>query len=388
MPLSKRMFGNNSSAKVWGFILAAPFLGLNLVAAQPADEPQELYRAEDEVTVIETEVGLDQFVGPGQERAFDQPQAQVDVRFVGQEREAVTTPQPERAGFVNDLSQEQAGSPQSGPAETVQIQDTLLMRLNAALRRAIEQNQQLKDDNQQLDRDVKNYMGQKRIDVNRINSIMLERDAYKKQTERILGIKEKLEDNISRYKEAYREKEQKYEDKISSLQRQLKIKEQQPVSAEALAQTVKPDATAETSMDVRKKSLAVIDMADSLTEQKNRLKREKGKIHYNMGNVFFHQGLYERALAEYRQAVSLMPDDPSAHFNLAFISSDFVLDQKRALIHYKHYLRLNPGASDAELVKEKILEAELDLQSRTQSSLENDLNKYRERIYTYQSSGP
>ena len=89
-----------------------------------------------------------------------------------------------------------------------------------------------------------------------------------------------------------------------------------------------------------------------------------------MGNIYFQKGEFEIAVREYYQAVTLMPDDPDAHYNLAFVSGGYLEDYKTALKHYQMYLYLSPNARDIKFVKEKILQAKLALRSRVDSPLE------------------
>ena len=99
-----------------------------------------------------------------------------------------------------------------------------------------------------------------------------------------------------------------------------------------------------------------------------------------MGNIYFHQGKYKKAVGEYRQALTLTPQDPNAHYNLALVSGEFLKDLKTALNHYRQYLALRPGAEDSALVEEKILEAELILRTQIPSSLEEDIKKEMGRV--------
>ena len=75
---------------------------------------------------------------------------------------------------------------------------------------------------------------------------------------------------------------------------------------------------------------------------------------------------------EYYQAVTLMPNDPDAHYNLAFVSGVHLKDYRTALKHYKMYLYLNPKAKDRPFVNEKIIEAELQMRGKTDSILEKE----------------
>ena len=85
-------------------------------------------------------------------------------------------------------------------------------------------------------------------------------------------------------------------------------------------------------------TLDLISNIDSYNINDERLRMDSAKAHYNMGNIYFFKGEYEIAAREYYQAVTLMPNDPDAHYNLAFISGEHLNDQKTALKHYQMYL--------------------------------------------------
>ncbi len=129
------------------------------------------------------------------------------------------------------------------------------------------------------------------------------------------------------------------------------------------------------------KSMEVIQMIDRFHEETEALRKDEARVHYNMGNVYFYQGKYEKALLEYREAVTLMPEDPKAHFNLAFVSSEFMKDWDTAVPHYRQYLMLEPEAKDAALVQEKLLEAELIKRTTIPSDLEKDVRKEHSGYY-------
>jgi tetratricopeptide (TPR) repeat protein len=101
-------------------------------------------------------------------------------------------------------------------------------------------------------------------------------------------------------------------------------------------------------------------------------KEELSKAHYNMGNIFFQRGEYQRAVVEFYQAVDLSPYDADTHYNLAFVSGEYLKDQETALKHYQWYLYLRPEAEDIDLVKEKMAAAKLSIRSRIDSPLDKD----------------
>ena len=356
---------------------------------------------EDNVTVVETdlETGEVSRFTPDLEPAAGLLGPKVEVKFITDRNALPETksslpsllepslPVQETAHESSQSSQDiDAGvqDPEEG-WDVQELDNKMIIQLNASLKEMIERNSELIERNQELDRDLKSYVGQKRIDSNRITSMSVERDAYKKQAERILTIKERLEDNIAQYKTRQRQKEEDLQAQIVGLRAKIERQEKAlalgtPLSLDGERED-KRLVSSESSLDTHQKTLKVLTMLNEFSEKTQQAQKDEGKIHYNMGNIFFHQGQYARAAKEYREAVVLMPDDYNAHFNLAFVSSEFMLDPKTALKHYKMYLQLNTGADDAALVKEKILAAELDLSSKTDSSLEGDLLDYRRQMY-------
>ena len=66
----------------------------------------------------------------------------------------------------------------------------------------------------------------------------------------------------------------------------------------------------------------------------------------------------------------MTPNDPDTHYNLAFVSGEYLGDQETALKHYQWYLYLKPDASDVDAVKEKIVEAKLAMRGRIDSQID------------------
>jgi len=135
---------------------------------------------------------------------------------------------------------------------------------------------------------------------------------------------------------------------------------------------------AQSSDDVanyEEKTLELLAKIDAFTEEDPTLRMDAARAHYNMGNIYFEKGKYEIASREYYQAVALMPNDPDAHYNLAYVCGEYLHDFKTAYKHYKMYLYLKPGAIDAHLVRGKMHEAELSLRASVDSPLEEDAKK-------------
>jgi tetratricopeptide (TPR) repeat protein len=140
----------------------------------------------------------------------------------------------------------------------------------------------------------------------------------------------------------------------------------------AMASDDKEEAVASPEVIGREgETMDLLSKIDAFTETDERLRADAARAHYNMGNIYYQKGEYEIAAREYYQAVTLMPDDPDAHYNLALTSSEKLHDFKTALKHYKMYLYLNPDAKDVAFVHEKIVEAELNLRSHVDSKLDD-----------------
>ena len=158
-----------------------------------------------------------------------------------------------------------------------------------------------------------------------------------------------------------------------------------PETAAAPEVTFAPDerVLGDAAFQDRVRSQSVIAMLDQMSERNEGLRADEGRVHYNMGNIFFHQGDYERARDEFRMAVRLMPYDANAHFNLAFVSWEYLEDFKTALEHFQQYLWLNPEAEDASLVKEKIIAAQMEVMGSIDSILEKEVKDERMRRWKY-----
>ncbi len=128
--------------------------------------------------------------------------------------------------------------------------------------------------------------------------------------------------------------------------------------------------TTEQVKDRENKTLDLLSRIDAFNEVDPNLKMDAAKAHYNMGNIYFEKGEYEIAVREYYQAVTLMPDDPDAHYNLAYVSGEYLNDQTTALKHYQIYLYLRPDAQDKEIINEKIINAKMILDSRINAKID------------------
>ena len=90
--------------------------------------------------------------------------------------------------------------------------------------------------------------------------------------------------------------------------------------------------------------------------QNKQLIKETSEMHYNLGVFYVKNKEFERARAEFEKTIEINPDDAYAHFNLGYIYAEHLVDRKKAVAQFRHYLRLSKkGDKDADWAKKYIL---------------------------------
>lgn len=269
-------------------------------------------------------------------------------------------------------------------AQELALQEKQVLETTKSLKKVIEENQGLLTKNQQLEEELNNLREAKKQGDTEVTDLRKERD--------------RLSDNIKKVRSANREYSQeikRLEGNLQNLQ-VVKLSANDLVKMDSSAGNVSSEEWAAPSdswssdhemddsaggfvvaslgteevSDNESKTLDLLSRIDAFTEEDDRLRSDAAKAHYNMGNIYFQKGEYEIAAREYYQAVTLMPNDPDAHFNLAFVSHKFLMDFKTALKHFKMYLYLSPSAKDGNFVREQILHASMMLEGEVDSTLE------------------
>ena len=94
----------------------------------------------------------------------------------------------------------------------------------------------------------------------------------------------------------------------------------------------------------------------SLARENKKLTRQTADMHYNLGVFYTQHKEYKRAILEFIKALDIRPDDASAHYNLGYVYAEHVIDQHKAVEHFKEYLRISKGKDkDADRAKKYIL---------------------------------
>ena len=192
-----------------------------------------------------------------------------------------------------------------------------------------------------------------------------EREEFVTEIRRVENLNKKYTQEIQDIRSLLADKDADYQKRMQDLEDKLATEQDDNSKKEVVA-----EQSAQTTQELEAKTNEMLAKGGDMDPQDQNFRVELAKAHYNMGNIYFERGEYQRAVVEYYQAVDLTPNDPDTHYNLAFVSGEYLGDQETALKHYQWYLYLKPDASDIDAVKEKIVEAKFSLRSKVDSPLD------------------
>ena len=198
-----------------------------------------------------------------------------------------------------------------------------------------------------------------------------EREQFVKEIRRVEGLNRKYTKQIDEIKELLAEKDADFQARMKSLEDKL-AGQKDDNSKKAVAQ----EQEQQTAKELEAKTNEMLTKGGDLDPEDAQFKEELAKAHYNMGNLYYERAEYQRAVVEYYQAVDLSPNDPDVHYNLAFVSGEYLGDQETALKHYQWYVYLKPNADDKALVDEKMMQAKLHMRSKVETPLDKDNGNY------------
>ena len=92
-----------------------------------------------------------------------------------------------------------------------------------------------------------------------------------------------------------------------------------------------------------------------LEKKVGELRLQNGVLHYNLGVFHTQRQEFTQAVKEFKQALKFNSNDSQTHFNLGVIYSQYLVDEPKAVMYFKHYLAINPQDKDASRAKEYLL---------------------------------
>jgi tetratricopeptide (TPR) repeat protein len=262
--------------------------------------------------------------------------------------------------------------------ENVSIKEKQVVEINKNLKSVIEENQRLSDLTEKLQSEIESLKDVRTEDQSRYAQLKKERDQLASRVEQVSSSNRKYSQEIKQLENSLGDLQTANDENIQ----RAKILKTEIVS-QAISDGTNGDdvmmlasadveeaSSSEEVQDMEDQTVDLLTSVDAFAETDEEIRMDAARAHYNMGNIYFKKGEYEIAAQEYYQAVTLMPEDPDSHYNLALVSGDFLNDHETAIKHYQQYLYLNPGAEDVALIKEKILHSDLILKSAVNSVLE------------------
>ncbi|MBF0386517.1 MAG: tetratricopeptide repeat protein [Candidatus Omnitrophica bacterium] len=221
-------------------------------------------------------------------------------------------------------------------------------------------------DTESFKKEIERLKNEKEYEAKRVEEMRLEREQFVKEIRRVENLNSKYTKDLEDMRTQMASQEDSFEARMKKMEDQIKSSgsdvKRSDVPAASLKGPIMP------LVEVEKKANEVLMKGGDLDPEDEKFKEELARAHYNMGNVYFERGEYQRAVVEYYQAVDLMPYDADAHYNLAFVSGEYIGDQETALKHYQWFLYLKPQTDDRKLVEEKIVAAKISLKSALSNS--------------------
>lgn len=219
-----------------------------------------------------------------------------------------------------------------------------------------------------LKKEIEKLKNEKDYEAKRVEEMRQEREQFIKEIRRVENLNSKYTKELDDLKGQMTDQDKSFEDRMKKMEDQ--VKEATEIKTTKKIEPSAPQAPDVVPAELEKKTNEILMKGGDLDPEDEKFKEELARAHYNMGNVYFERGEYQRAVVEYYQAVDLMPYDADAHYNLAFVSGEYVGDQETALKHYQWYLYLKPNAEDRKLVEEKLMASKIQLRSRINAGID------------------
>ena len=107
----------------------------------------------------------------------------------------------------------------------------------------------------------------------------------------------------------------------------------------------------------RRESRLILE--ERVSERIEQTREELGEVNrmeelarlYNLAVAYMERGRVEEAEDEFLSALAIAPENADLHYNLGVLYDDYLDNRRKAALHYKKYLELNPNAEDADQVR-------------------------------------
>ena len=106
--------------------------------------------------------------------------------------------------------------------------------------------------------------------------------------------------------------------------------------------------------------LLLLSLDGCLPSGENQMEEEK-ESHFLAGRSCINSMDFKGATEEFEKAIEANPHSASAHFQLGWLYEEKDPEPAAAIYHYEQYLKLRPGADNAEVIRQHIINCKQDL---------------------------
>jgi len=107
---------------------------------------------------------------------------------------------------------------------------------------------------------------------------------------------------------------------------------------------------------LERKALEIPAKFQEIARQNTVLMKQTANMHYNLGVFYLNTKEYARAVVEFEKSIEINPDDAYAQFNLGYIYAEYLVDRRKAIEHFRHYLKIaKKDDKDFDWVKKYVL---------------------------------
>ena len=252
-------------------------------------------------------------------------------------------------------------------------------RLSSNLKSSTKITQSLREQLEQLRQENQSYMDKTQKEQSQLDNLSTEVNSLRQDksvsTQRESDMKKLVDDaeqSLENQNRKVRELQQQLQNADEKIRRQKKASaslEQQTRSARAnpamtpeyvkLVEGEWAVATQKTE-ELKKELQRTLSALSGQNRERDKLRSDTATMHYNLAVILTEQQNYPAAVREYEKVLEIRPNDADAHYNLAIIYDDYVRDNRKALAHYRQYVKAVPDAPEAERVRQWIKDREFD----------------------------
>lgn len=269
------------------------------------------------------------------------------------------------------VSQSKAGGGQNVEAILSTLDETLTENrlLQTRIQKAQDANERVLKENGRL-REQMRDLQKKLVDISTVESKRI--DGLEKQIKDMEVSSEKLDvlnKEYAKNREEWQEKSSRVETHNQKLRALLDT---------AILEKERKDYL--TLIDNAKTSAAEsINKLSEVNQENEEMKSELGSVYYTLGNLLFEDKDYRNAIAKYEKALQLNPRDSWSHYNLGVIYDFYIKDQRKAIEHYREYIRYKSTVEEAHEIRERILEIELGERLDPQQPIGNKFYEFQQK---------